>query len=81
MLEWRFKLTLNPYLLEYINTNYNNNTTSQYGSCFRRVWGDSDIGNLTSTGISIGKEVEFRRPTKHDFVRTFYRRRNWWKQL
>ena len=43
---------------------YNNTTTSQCGSCFRGVWEDPAIGNLTSTGIPTHTEVDFKRPTK-----------------
>jgi len=55
---------------------YNNNTTtSQYGSRFWGVCGGPDVGSVTSTGISVDREVESRRPTKQDFVKTFYRGR------
>jgi len=50
-------------------------TTSQCGSRFSEVWGDPDIGNLTSSSIPARREVESKRPTKQDFVKTFYRRR------
>ena len=46
---------------------YNNNNTSQCGSRFRGIWGDLAVGNLTSTGIPIRREADFKRPTKKGF--------------
>ena len=47
-----------------IDTHNNNTTTSQYGSHFYEVWGDPDVGNLTSTDIPTRREANSKRPTK-----------------
>jgi len=44
------------------NNNYNN--TSHCGSRFHEVWGDPDVGNLTSTGIPARRETDPKRLTK-----------------
>ena len=61
---------INTHFL-YINSN---NTTSQCGSRFRGIWGDLDVGKLTTTGIPARNEADSNRPTKQDFVKTFYKR-------
>ena len=50
-------------LVWYYNNN-NNNNNNNCGSHFRWVWGDPAVGNVTSTGIPIHIEVDFKRPTK-----------------
>ena len=40
---------------------YNNKTTSQYGSHLREVWGDPDVGSLTSTDFRARREAESNR--------------------
>ena len=49
--------------MEHVNNN-NNNNNSQCGSRFRGVWGDPDVGNLTSTSISTDTKTDFKRLTK-----------------
>jgi len=39
------------------NSTQGNNTTSQCGSRFRGVWGDLNVGSLTSTDISACREA------------------------
>lgn len=38
-------------------TNKQKNNTSQCGSCFHGVWGDPDLGTLTSIGIPAHRGV------------------------
>jgi len=54
------------------NNNNNNNNNSQCGSCFRGVWGDPAVGNLTPTGISTHREVDSLKPTK-PFLKKVYK--------
>jgi len=53
----------------------NNNNSSQYGSRFRGVWGDLDVGNLTLPADLPIERLIPRDPQKPEFVKTIYKRK------